>query len=215
MSNFMRIIHLNQSIMYKYFFLMLSFAFLLQVSAQDIKLTAPNKEAGKPLMKALSERKSMRDFKKQDLPISVLSNLLWAANGFNREDKRTSPTANNKQEIELYVTLKSGVYFYDAKNQLLKLIKSGDFREQTGMQDFVADVPLNIIFVADMEKASSREYAYTDCGYISQNIYLFAASEGLATVVRGSFDKDSLATLLKLPSNQEVLLTQSVGYPKE
>lgn len=194
---------------------MLSFAFLLQVSAQDIKLTAPNKEAGKPLMKALSERKSMRDFKKQDLPISVLSNLLWAANGFNREDKRTSPTANNKQEIELYVTLKSGVYFYDAKNQLLKLIKSGDFREQTGMQDFVADVPLNIIFVADMEKASSREYAYTDCGYISQNIYLFAASEGLATVVRGSFDKDSLATLLKLPSNQEVLLTQSVGYPKE
>ncbi|HTN69168.1 MAG TPA: SagB/ThcOx family dehydrogenase [Dysgonamonadaceae bacterium] len=201
--------------MYKYFFLMLSFAFLLQVSAQDIKLTAPNKEAGKPLMKALSERKSMRDFKKQDLPISVLSNLLWAANGFNREDKRTSPTANNKQEIELYVTLKSGVYFYDAKNQLLKLIKSGDFREQTGMQDFVADVPLNIIFVADMEKASSREYAYTDCGYISQNIYLFAASEGLATVVRGSFDKDSLTTLLKLPSNQEVLLTQSVGYPKE
>lgn len=194
---------------------MLSFAFLLQVSAQDIKLTAPNKEAGKPLMKALSERKSMRDFKKQDLPISVLSNLLWAANGFNREDKRTSPTANNKQEIELYVTLKSGVYFYDAKNQLLKLIKSGDFREQTGMQDFVADVPLNIIFVADMEKASSREYAYTDCGYISQNIYLFAASEGLATVVRGSFDKDSLTTLLKLPSNQEVLLTQSVGYPKE
>lgn len=194
---------------------MLSFAFLLQVSAQDIKLTAPNKEVGKPLMKALSERKSMRDFKKQDLPISVLSNLLWAANGFNREDKRTSPTANNKQEIELYVTLKSGVYFYDAKNQLLKLIKSGDFREQTGMQDFVADVPLNIIFVADMEKASSREYAYTDCGYISQNIYLFAASEGLATVVRGSFDKDSLATLLKLPSNQEVLLTQSVGYPKE
>lgn len=194
---------------------MLSFAFLLQVSAQDIKLTAPNKEVGKPLMKALSERKSMRDFKKQDLPIRVLSNLLWAANGFNREDKRTSPTANNKQEIELYVTLKSGVYFYDAKNQLLKLIKSGDFREQTGMQDFVADVPLNIIFVADMEKASSREYAYTDCGYISQNIYLFAASEGLATVVRGSFDKDSLATLLKLPSNQEVLLTQSVGYPKE
>ncbi|HUI32257.1 MAG TPA: SagB/ThcOx family dehydrogenase [Dysgonamonadaceae bacterium] len=200
--------------MSKYLFATLSFIFLLPVSAQDIKLNAPNKNGGKPLMEALSKRKSIRDFKKEkDLPISVLSDLMWAANGFNREDKRTSPTANNRQEIDVYVTLKEGVYFYDAKNQLLKLIKSGDHRKSAGTQDFVATASLNLIYVADMNKASSREYAYTDCGFIAQNVYLFAASEGLGAVVRGSFNKDSLAELLNLPSHQEVLLTQSVGYP--
>ena len=200
--------------MSKYLFVALSFIFLLPVSAQDIKLNAPNKNGGKPLMEALSKRKSIRDFKKEkDLPISVLSDLMWAANGFNREDKRTSPTANNRQEIDVYVTLKEGVYFYDAKNQLLKLIKSGDHRKSAGTQEFVATASLNLIFVADMNKASSREYAYTDCGFIAQNVYLFAASEGLGAVVRGSFNKDSLAELLNLPSHQEVLLTQSVGYP--
>ncbi|MFA5463631.1 MAG: nitroreductase family protein, partial [Dysgonamonadaceae bacterium] len=96
---------------------------------------------------------------------------------------------------------------------LLKLLKSGDHRKSAGTQDFVATASLNLIYVADMNKASSREYAYTDCGFIAQNVYLFAASEGLGAVVRGSFNKDSLAELLNLPSHQEVLLTQSVGYP--
>lgn len=200
--------------MSKYLFVALSFIFLLPLSAQDIKLNAPNKSGGKSLMQALSERKSTRDFVDKDMPVTVLSNLLWAANGFNREDKRTAPTANNKQEVELYVALKNGLYFYDAKSHLLKLIKNGDHRKSTGTQEFVATASLNLIFVADMNKASSREYAYTDCGFISQNVYLFAASEGLATVVRGSYDKDSLAELLNLPSHQEVLLTQSVGYSK-
>lgn len=194
--------------------MMLTLAFLMPLSAQDIKLSAPNKVSGKLLMQALSERKSSRNFIDKDLPINVLSNLLWAANGFNREDKRTAPTANDKQEVELYVALKSGVYLYDAQNSLLKLIKGGDHRKSAGSQDFVAHASANFIFVADMEKASSREYAYTDCGFVAQNIYLFAASEGLGAVARGWYDKDVLAKLLDLPSQKEVLLTQSVGYIK-
>lgn len=200
--------------MYKQLLLMLSLIFALSISAQDIKLDNPNKSGGKPLMQALSERKSNREFQSKELPVSVLSDLLWAANGFNRPANRTAPTANDRQEIELYVTLKSGVYWYDAKNQLLKLIKSGDYRESTGSQDFVATAPLNVIFVADMNKTSSREYAYTGCGFIAQNIYLFAASEGLGAVTRGWYDKDVLAKLLNLSSHEEVLLTQSVGYPE-
>ena len=143
--------------MYKQLLLMLSLIFALSISAQDIKLDNPNKSGGKPLMQALSERKSNREFQSKELPVSVLSDLLWAANGFNRPANRTAPTANDRQEIELYVTLKSGVYWYDAKNQLLKLIKSGDYRESTGSQDFVATAPLNVIFVADMNKTSSRD----------------------------------------------------------
>lgn len=191
--------------------MLLTIAFIMPSQAQDIKLKAPNKRDGKPLMQALSERKSSRNFIDKDLSIDVLSNLLWAANGFNRADKRTAPTANDKQEVELYVALRSGVYFYDAQNSMLKLIKSGDHRKSTGNQDFVANASANILLVADMNKASSKEYAYTDCGFVAQNIYLFAASEGLGAVSRGWFDKDALSTLLKLPSHKEVLLTQSVG----
>ena len=198
----------------KFIFMTLSIAFILSASAQDIKLSPPNKNGGKPLMQALSERRSTREFNNKDLPVSVLSNMLWAANGFNRDNKRTAPTANDKQEIDLYVTLKSGVYLYDAKNSVLKLVKSGDYMKSTGSQDYVAQAAANIIFVADMNKASSREYAYTDCGFIAQNIYLFAASEGLGAVTRGWYDKKTLAELLNLPSHKEVLLTQSVGYPK-
>lgn len=183
------------------------------ISAQDINLPAPNKTGGKPLMQALNERKSTRSYQDKALTSQQLSDLLWAANGFNRDDKRTAPTANNRQELELYVTTKNGVYFYDARNHLLKEVKQGDQRAQAGTQDFVARAALNLIFVSDMEKASSREYAYTNCGFVAQNVYLYCASEGLGVVVRGSFDKDKLSELLELNSNQQVLLTQSVGYP--
>lgn len=204
----------NNTMYKKSILMILSLAFLLPITAQDIKLNAPNKNSGKSLMQALSERKSSREFVDKELSISVLSNLLWAANGFNREDKRTAPTANDKQEIELYVVLKSGVYLYDAKKSVLKLIKSGDHRKSTGSQDFVAHASANIIFVADLDEASSREYAYTDCGFVAQNIYLFAASEELGAVTRGWYDKDVLAKLLELPLHKEVLLTQSVGFIK-
>lgn len=186
----------------------------LSLFAQDIQLPTPNKKGGKPLMQALSERKSAREFQEKELPVEVLSNLLWAANGFNREDKRTAPTANNRQELELYLVMKSGIYFYNAREHRLALVKKGDYRKSAGTQTYVANTPVNILFVSDSGKASGKNYAYTDCGFVSQNIYLFCASEGLATVVRGSYDKKVLEELLQLPANQEVLLTQTVGYPK-
>jgi len=196
-------------------FIMLASLFILgsSISAQDIKLPAPNRTGGKPLMQALNERKSTRSYQDKDLTRQQLSDLLWAANGFNRETKRTVPTANDRQELELYVATRNGIYFYDAHQHLLREVKKGDYRAQTGVQDFVAQAALNLIFVSDMEKASSRQYAYTDCGFVSQNIYLYCASEGLGSVVRGSFDKEKLHQLLNLGPNQEVLLTQSVGYP--
>lgn len=193
----------------------LSFALLATtLGAQDIQLPAPDKKGGKTLMQALSERKSTREFQEKELPNNVLANLLWAANGFNREDKRTAPTANNRQELELYVVLKSGIYLYKAKENNLKLVKKGDYRKSAGTQAFVADAPVNILFVSDSEKASSKNYAYTDCGFVAQNIYLFCASEGLGAVVRGSYNKKELEELLQLPANKEVLLSQTVGYPK-
>ena len=193
----------------------LSFSlFAAVLVAQDIHLPAPDKKGGKTLMQALNERKSTREFQEKELPNSLLSNLLWAANGFNRDDKRTAPTANNKQELELYVVMKNGIYFYNAREHKLQLVKKGDYRKSAGTQAYVAEAPVNVLFVSDSQKASGKSYAYTDCGFVSQNIYLYCASEGLGTVVRGSFNKDELQELLQLPVTKEVLLAQSVGYAK-
>ena len=148
-----------------------------------------------------------------DTRLRTLSNLLWAAWGYNREDKRTAPSAMNRQEISLYIVTAQGVYLYDAKQNKLAEIAKGDFRENAGMQPFVHTAPLNIIFTADLEKAPGNDMMFVDCGFISQNIYLYCASVGLGTVVRGSFNGDELAKILKLNEKQKVVLTQTVGYP--
>lgn len=194
------------------FILVLVFMGSLSCAAQDIQLPSPNRTGGKPLMDALNERQSNRDFSDKELSMQTLSDLLWAAYGFNREDKRTVPTSQNRQEIDIYVFLKTGVYFYDAKNQQLILKVAGNNHAKTGKQPFVEIAPLQIVFVANLDKASNRDAALIDCGFISQDIYLFCASEGLITVVRGSVDKDAVRSLLELNENQETLLAQTVGY---
>jgi SagB-type dehydrogenase family enzyme len=187
-----------------------------------IKLLAPKMEGGMPLMQALKERQTGRDFESTPLPMQMLSNLLWAADGINRPDlgKRTAPSAVNWQEIDIYVALPGGCYLYDAKANELKPVLAQDIRTKTGMQPFVGIAPMNLIYVADtsrMGKGSEEDkkfYAACDTGFISQNVYLFCASEGLSTVVRGAVDKEALAKILSLKPEQMVILAQTVGYPK-
>lgn len=188
--------------------------------AQNIKLPTPNKSGGKPLMTVLNERKSSRDFSEKSLPNQQLSNLLWAAWGYNRADKRTAPSSQNKQEMDIYVALASGCYLYDARKNELVLVVKQDLREKTGKQDFVKNAPVNIIFVADKRKMAQQDEqsmlqtAYINSGFISQNIYLYCASEGLATVIRAWVDKAALALAMKLHDQQEIIVCQTVGYPK-
>ncbi len=189
--------------------------------AEGIPLPTPRLEASKPLMQALKERKSMREFSPQALSLQLLSDLLWAANGINRPESghHTAPTAMDAQEIDIYVVRADGAYRYDPRYNMLLLVNAQDVRAVTGKQDFVATAPVNLVFVADMTRmkamsAQEREfYAATDTGFISQNVYLFCASAGLATVVRGWIDKPQLATALLLGPDQRVILAQTVGYP--
>ena len=204
-------------------FLSLFFTGLLFVAvslpAQELKpipLPKPQTEGGKPLMQALSERKSGREFSSEKLPPQVLSNLLWAAWGVNRADgRRTAPSASNRQEIDVYVVTSDGVSLFDAKNHRLEPVAAGDFRAATGGQPFVSQAPLNLVYVADQAKTKSSDTAYIDTGFISQNVYLYCASEGLSTVVRGSVDRAALAKALKLRPDQLVTVAQTVGYPKK
>jgi len=189
----------------------------------DIALPAPRMDGGKPLMQALKDRQSTRAFTTEKLPIQVVADLLWAAAGINRTDsgKRTAPSARNWQEVEVYAITEDGAYLYDAKTNSLKAVAKGDLRKLTGSQEFVTSAPLNLVYVADTTKMTGSSpddqplYLGADTGFISQNVYLFCASEGLGTVVRGSVDRKALAEALKLSESKKITLAQTVGYPAE
>jgi SagB-type dehydrogenase family enzyme len=197
--------------------------FALSAYSQEIiKLPAPKTEGGMPLMQALKERKSGREFSSKKLSTETLSSLLWAAWGINRPDgHRTAPSARNMQDIDVYVAMSDGLYLYDAKDNQLKRILNEDIRAATGMQDYVKDAALNLVYVTDLARLkvpdpmAAEFFTGAHTGLIVQNVYLFCASEGLSTVVRGSVDKEALAKLMKLRSDQKITLAQSVGYPPE
>jgi SagB-type dehydrogenase family enzyme len=187
-----------------------------------LKLPPPNLNSGKSLMQSLQARKSSRDFSTKKLPVEVISNLLWAAYGINRPEsgRRTAPSAVNWQEVNVYVAMADGLYLYNAKEHVLKPVIKQDIRELTGKQTFVKDAPVNLIYVADYSRMGGgnaeerNSYSAADTAFIAQNVYLYCASEGLATVVRGSIDRDALAKAMQLRDNQKIVLSQTVGYPK-
>jgi SagB-type dehydrogenase family enzyme len=186
-----------------------------------IKLPEPQTNGGKPLMQALKERRSSRAFSDKELPQQVLSDLLWAAFGINRPDsgKRTAPSAVNMQEIDIFVAMHKGLYLYEPKQHILKPVLKEDIRGVTGKQDFVAAAPVNLIYVADysrMDKVGNEKdfYSATDTGFIAQNVYLYCASEGLATVIRGWVDREALGKAMNLGPERRIILAQTVGYGK-
>ena len=200
--------------------------FVMPLTAQDIVLPKPDKTGGKPLMQALNERQTIREYTADDLTTQQLSDLLWAAWGYNRPDekKRTAPSARNVQEIDVYAVMKSGLYLYVAETHTLKQIHNRDNRSLTGTQEFVGPAPLNLIFVADMAKFGKKEgdeirdaellSPYVNTGFISQNVYLYCASSGLGCVVRGMVPREKLAPEMGLRSNQRIILGHTVGVPK-
>jgi SagB-type dehydrogenase family enzyme len=190
---------------------------------RSIELPKPQMKGGMPLMEALSARRSTREYDTRALSPQMLSDLLWAAFGINRPEsgKRTAPSAMNRQETDIYVAMREGLYLYNARENRLDPVLAEDIRESTGMQDFVRDAPVNLVFVADFSKmgdAADKDktfYAAAGVGFISQNVYLFCASNGLATVVRAWVDKEKLRQVMRLRPDQHIILTQTVGYPKK
>jgi nitroreductase len=187
----------------------------------DVTLPPPRMEGGKPLMQALKERMSSRVFSAEKLSPQIMSDLLWAAAGINRPDsgKRTAPSAMNWQEVEVYVVVEEGSYVYDAKANSLRGVAGGDLRKLAGIQEYVATAPLNLVYVADTTKVTRASpedlpiYLGADTAFISENVYLYCASAGLATVVRAYVDRPALAAALKLPPHKRIILAQTVGYP--
>jgi len=185
-------------------------------------LLPPRQYDGRPLMQALSARRSIRDYSDLPLEPQALSDLLWAAYGINRRatGERTAPFWRHQMVIDVYLSMADGVWRYEPETHSLLLHRAGDIRAQTGTQDFVATAPVNLIYIAHGERMSEllsaerRLYASVDAAFIGQNVYLFCASEGLATVFRGALDTEALARTLQLDMDQFVTFAQSVGYPR-
>jgi len=205
-------------------FMVLALATLIHAQESEmVKLPAPQITGGRPLMDCLKARRSSRDFAPDKLSPQVLSNLLWAADGINRSDsgKRTAPSAVNWQDIDIYVSTADGLFLYLPREHALKKTLGEDVRGAMGTQEFVKSVPLNLIYVSDYSKLArgtdedKRFYSGAHTGFISQNVYLFCASEDLATVVRGLVDREAMAKTMMLRPEQRITLAQSVGYPKK
>ena len=180
-----------------------------RIKKGDIKLERTT-DSEASLMDALQNRRSNRKFSTTPLSNEVIANLLWAANGVNSKDgKLTAPTARNKQEMELYVILPTGAYIYMPKENVLNMITEEDLTSKTGY-----NAPMTVVYIADTTK-QEKEWAYTDMGFIGQNVYLFCAVNGLNTVFKGSFDDDYLRKALKVPDHKQILAIQDVGYPVE
>jgi nitroreductase len=186
-------------------------------------LPPPRSEGGQSLTRALKLRRSTREYSDQPLPAQVLSELLWAAFGINRPaiDGRTVPYWRHIMVLDVYLAMTDGVWLYEPKTHKLLPYMNEDLRAQTGLQEFVAAAPLNLVYVAHGERMTDvtpeerRLYACVDAGFIGQNVYLFCASEGLATVFRGAVDGPKLGQLLRLPDQQFITFAQTVGYPRD
>ncbi len=201
-----------------------------------IKLPKPTLDRGKSLLKALQQRKTIREISDRKLSLQAISNLLWAACGVNRKkgpfgiSGRTAASASNSQEIDIYAAMEDGVYFYDALNHSLLPIVGTDLRSLAighGQSIFGSKAPIRLIYVADIDKLThtkgfqesglqnpeiQKSYYYVDTGLIAGNVYLFSASQGLASWFHNC-DKSGLIIKLKLRADQRVLFAQTVGYP--
>jgi hypothetical protein len=203
---------------------------------QPIKLLKPKPGKGKSLSKALENRKTIREVSDKKLSLQVLSNLMWAACGINRNKGpfglpgRTAASASNSQEIDVYVALKEGTYVYDAFQHKLIPIVAEDLRPLAigfGQVSIGDNAPVRLIYVADVNKLANtsgyqepglqdtevqKSYYFVDTGLIAGNVYLFAASQGMAAWFHNC-DKSALSSKLNLRDNQHVLFGQTVGYP--
>lgn len=197
------------------------FSFVSSVMGLDaVRLPEPVREGGPTLSGVLSERRTRRDFVDEELTSRQLSDLLWSTAGVNRVDGRmVYPTAMNRQDMLVYVVTRGGVYRYEARENVLRPVREGDFRAETGMQPFVGRAAVNLAYVQDMKKwsgsaeelARGKDWGFAHAGEMTQNGYLYAAGQGWGSVVRGMFDAEVMRELLMLGEGEEVRLVHSIG----
>lgn len=190
-------------------------------AADKVELDAPDFNREMSLMQAFQQRQSQRKFDGRELSKRDMSDLLWCAYGINRADGRhTAASAMNRQDVEVYVLLADGAYSYSPSDNSLVLIAAGDHRDLiAGKQKGFPLAPVNIVIVSDISRFGNADRAVAermgamDSALVSQNIALFCAGAGLATVPRVSMDEAGLRKQLNLSADCIPMLNHPVGYP--
>lgn len=189
------------------------------LTSTTIMLPTPEIGMDAPLQVILKNRQTTRKFQEEDIPLEMLSSLLWSAYGYNRpeEQKRVVPSAVNCQEYDIYVFTREGTYLYNADKNSLKMIVSGDNRSLISQQKFFEVAPVSIVLVANYDRMTMFKdedtrnfYAAVDCGYISQDIYLYCSAIDFGTVACGGIDREAIHKHLGI-KNGRAMLAHPIG----
>lgn len=191
----------------------------MNLESDTVDLPRPLFPPGALLEDALKRRRSDRAFRDDALPLETVATLLWAACGVNRaaDGHRTSPSAHNWQEVSVFAVLAEGAYRYEPAGHRMLLVDTQDRRRVTGLQDFVAAAPLNLVYVTDFARmqdcpvAQRSFFAGADAASAAQNVSLCCAAMGLANVVRALIDRRALAIALRLSQTERIALAQTIG----
>lgn len=176
--------------------------------AMEVK-KLPNPDKSSELMKLIDARHSSREYSNKEVSEQTLSDLLWAAFGVNGRGTRTVATARNEQNLKVYVVYKNSIWSYDASANSLVKVSDEEVTDYIAKQDYVRNAPVNLIYTG-----SDKEYSAFHAGSAAQNVYLYATSKGLNTIVRGYIDKDELKDKLRLDRDEFVIMNQVIGYPE-
>lgn len=192
----------------KLFLMLFSVGAPLSVQAEEI-MQLPQPDKSSELMQLIDNRHSSREYSNKDISEQTLSDILWASFGINKKGTRTVPTAMNKQNLKVFVVYQNSIWSYDANANTLVKVSDEEISKYIAKQDFVKDAPLNLIYTG-----SDKEYSSFHAGAAAQNVYLYATSKGLNTIVRAYIDKDELKDKLHLDRDEFVIMNQVIGYPE-
>ncbi|MGM0568699.1 MAG: SagB/ThcOx family dehydrogenase [Elusimicrobiota bacterium] len=197
-----------------------------------IRLPKISSEGRLSVEEAINRRESIRDFTEDSLEIKDVSQLLWAAGG-ERVDalsrhSRTFPSPGGLNPFEFYLAagnvddLPAGIYKYLPDRHSLLPLRDGDKRDSLARaalgQRSIERAPASIIISGEYGKTAPRygqrgkeRYVPMGAGHCGQNIYLTAASRGLATVAIGAFNDDSVSDILNLSEEETPLYIYPLG----
>ncbi len=192
----------------KLFLMLFSVSAPLSVQAEEIK-KLPQPDKSSELMQLIDNRHSSREYSNKDISEQTLSDLLWASFGINKKGTRTVPTAMNQQNLKVFVVYQNSIWSYDAAANSLVKVSDEEISTYIAKQDFVKNAPLNLIYTG-----SDKDYSSFHAGAAAQNVYLYATSKGLNTIVRAYIDKDELKDKLHLDRDEFVIMNQVIGYPE-
>jgi len=204
----------------------------LKEKENEIFLPQPQQTGDFSIERALSERRSIRDYEDEPLSLKEVSQILWSAQGITAPQSggRTVPSAGATYPLEVYLVVRKaesltpGSYRYLPEKHKLVRISEGQLSSQLAeaalFQMFIAEAPVNLVFSAVFERTTRGygdrgiQYVYMEAGHAAQNVYLQAESLGLGTVVVGAFEDEEIKKILALPEQEIPLYIMPVGKIK-